>query len=578
MRARFGLLFLLSSALAGQEPTELHLLRKPHSLLLQVDGPGKLIPAFRATNFGSMLASEGSSELKATLQRPFRELLEGLSEKAGGRLSLLLGELEDYRGRISLALDFTAHPQAWAGVGPLASAVLILAPDDAEDLAAIAEQVAESLTPSKLRSGSISIEDRERVIEDREPAIEDRELPCLFFSEDGQDGFSLPFIYEGHLLLMYSEDLSAYAAKLLSHEGESFASTAEFRASPLALRMDLPQLLGLADDDASWQLVNLDAAKMFEVLGLTSLQEMQFLLKPAGPRIMLESSILFGEGERGVFGALFSAQQGEPKLLDYVPESSRTWRAANLHTQQLLRTISRGLALGFNGDADKPGMLEEFKAKTGVDILEDICARLEPSSLQLVDLPAFEDEDPTDDQPWNLCMLFRVREAQEFAKSWRKIMADDGLGLSFGEAEEYFGSEVHSAGFFAASDEFAYALREDVLFLALGDRARDRLLTALQHVSKLGAGKNELSREFERLLRNQPPGYNGASKIDLLRYLEILPGIGSMGLGGEVGRDFDATWERMGADIIKLLRAHDLDSLYAFMGYASDRFRHRLLW
>jgi hypothetical protein len=564
VRAALGVLFSLCPALVGQEGEELQLLRHPHSVLLQVDGPGKLLPAFRATNFGTMLASEGSSELKEILQQPFRQLLEGLSEQAGGRMSALLTELEDYRGRISLALDFTAHPQAWAGVRPNSSGVLVLAPDGSEDLAAIAGLVKESLSSSKLRTGSI----------DRG----EQQLDCLYFDEDGQHGFTLPFMHEEHLLLAYSEDLAAYAASLFNEEGRVVETNAEFRASPVAMRIDIPQLLGLADDDASWQLVNLDAQKMFEVIGLASLQEMQLLLKPAGPRIMMESSILFGEGERGIFGALFSSQQGAPKLLEYVPESSRSWRAANLHSGQLLRTISRGLALGFNGDADKPGMLEDFEAETGVDILEELCARIDPSCLQLVDLPAYEDEDPTDDLPWNVVMLFRLREPAAFAEAWQKIMRDEGLGLDFGDPEEKFGTEVHSAGFFGPSDEFAYAIREDLLLLAIGDLARDRLLTALEQVSKPGRAKTGLDREFERLLRNQPPGYNGASQVDLLRYLEVLSDFGPLGLGGEVGADFDAVWEQMGSELIELLRGHGLDSLYAFMGYEENRFRHRLLW
>ena len=104
------------------------------------------------------------------------------------------------------------------------------------------------------------------------------------------------------------------------------------------------------------------------------------------------------------------------------------------------------------------------------------------------------------------------------------------------------------------------------------------IATLLQHASRGSSGGPKLGRDFERLLRNQPAGYSGASRVDLLRYMEAWPSFASLGVGTGFSSDFDEIWDQLGTQVIELLRSNGLDSLYGFMGYEGNRFRHRLLW
>lgn len=542
--------------LAQTETTAATETTTPH-VLVDTVGPDGWRIRFGPTNLGSLLESEQGRELWQPVVDPmlaaWAELTADETEFDALRTRLL-----SYGGRIRIG--------AWIGdehrMGrdePAATIAFVLYPDGRSDLAAIGEDLRETLYQS------IPGDWREVQVDDT--TVTARNGAEFLVSE--------PRLENGRLVVAASstDDLAlafTRARSLAVDLGEPLRPD----SPALTARIDFAQLIAtaIANEPGS------DGAIM-KALGLTTVDVGKITLGTAGPRVLLEYAQQFTQDDRGLFSAFLPATQTVPILLQAVGEGS--WTVGHFDCGKLYDCVLEAVAAAMAPDDED--LAADIKESLGVDPATDLLAHMTDEVMLWLPEPDSYD-DGIDRTPWAL--TFRLKDDGAFAKGLFKMLPQARPFLQRERSEQHEDVELFRYGNMIGYDLWLAAGR-GVFTIAGGRGAEDRLAEVLDRCKNLPAelaADQQRPADFATLARHLPPGCHGYAKgsatnivsLPTSLWFELLQEVLPIPIP-RPSLDPDEDAERR-EELDELLQAHRLDVARSATGYADRTWRLRFFW
>jgi hypothetical protein len=483
MRSPFAIV-LSVPALLAQQPVE------PLSFV-----PGDAVLVARA-QCGSRWRDElgatriGKAMLDPALRDGWNALATTMRANAAPQLvrvvDALPAVLDGYGGEVVTAawLDWNALPAAArADRPPPFVALLALGADGRTDATALAARIAKLLPDGA-----------------REQRVAGVDVPVHTLA-----GIAVtdPFVRDGCVLMLASNDLDAHAARFLGAERPPLDTTAAFRSALAAGMVQLdgmePALIALASANLR-RSAAAALAKVLPVLGIASLRRAGMTLAADGPWFTQETWLDFGSAERGVFDVAFPVRRGPPAVLSLLPPDCRSFGARHVDVAALWTLALRAWSeLGDAVPMTAEALQQEFTNATKLDLAADLVALLGDELLELHDLAALGDvEDDPDDEAaakvderfGDTCYVLTLRDGARFGRNFEQLVRSRGLHAGR-KTEQYAGTAVHRLkvlGSFAIE----YAITDR--FLAIGVGGGEGTARNLRGVLDAGAAQQRGER------------------------------------------------------------------------------------
>lgn len=516
----------------------------PH-VRLETVGPDGWRMRLGPTNLGSMLESEQGRALWQPQVMPllgFWQMIAGGAEPFAAAKARLLG----YSGRVQFAAWFGKGSIDHSGVVRLALALEADGRTDMQALVADLRQLQEQ-APGQWRRqklGSDTIEVR----------------------GDGDDAMTAPQLVGNHIVVAMASESSIEQA--LANAKALLADATGKPPAPnspaMRVDVDVKALLAqaLADGDAEDKLA-------VTVLGLDSLQRVQFSLATAGPHVQFELAQHFAPAPAGFFAAFFPPVQCVPDLR-WLLTGDETWRLGHFDWTAFFTTgldaVQRlsGIAAG--------NAREDMKQELGADVIDDVAAHM--GTEIAVQGAGLRDFDRATDLAWAVAV--RLRDADKFRDGLHTILDHSKPLWSLSETKTIDGSECRH--YRVLGYDLWLAVGHGLGFALGGNEAEERLTKMLAAAAKPGTAANA----FPDLAKHLPAGINGEAKGDLSSLFAVPGEIWWMLLRELVplprphlAPDDDAsTREQTEA----LLRQHNLAVVRTATGYDAGVWRWRLYW
>lgn len=527
-------------------------------LEIELDGPAQVRTALLPTNLGSRLASQEARELWAPLQRMLATLLAeaGIEGEAAADLER---QVLAYGGRMRLTLDVD-DVLAEQRTGRLFDLPLLgalrLRPDGHTDLAALGRAVA-SIMKSKI------------VAPPAEVTAGERRLQTLRVAP-GLDA-SLPEMIDGELVVFLGTDIARAVTQATAVRA---APDTALAGSVLAIRADLARAVTLAArrDFAGSERQAQVAERFF---GMRALRDAHLLVSAAGPQVMVELNMGFGEGPRGLFDALFPDRPGLPKLIDLLPEGADSWKAGRFDLQSFVATLLDVIGLEME---NRKEMEQSMRDQLGFDLQTDMIAHTGDSYLVLGSSWMSGDEDAHELD--GACLAFALDDAAAFAPRWKKVC--DLLAVF---ADDLGSSEHRDVSIttwrWPNQRTMSFAVSRGLLLLGWGDDGLARLQAIIEREAQARPdAAPKPPADVARVLRSAPPGFNGcavtSAKGPFSKQMTQL----LQEAGNELPNwlPLDELLLETRKHLRPLLDQPGLERVVTLTGYAQGRWRLRLLW
>jgi hypothetical protein len=336
--------------------------------------------------------------------------------------------------------------------------------------------------------------------------------------------------------------------------------------------LDLAQVASLTRAEAPGDRKILD-----QVYGLPSLRDLRVLVRPAGPRILAEVSLGFGEEERGIFAGVMPDTQQHPTW-HLVPNGAKHWMVAPLDLETLVRKVMSFISLAFSyGTRDDPvaEMRKQIVDQFGFDLFDDLLAHVEDQVMVL-----HKETPDADPSLQGLCLVFKVLEMEPVSANVAKLLADSEYTSKL-NPQNYRGVQVRGRRAPGRAGSLYYALTSDHLILGFGEPGLRLLHSVLDAARAETDGSPDPA--VSRVLSHAPEGLNGVGLADMPTVLQGgFPYLGtffslvpwSPWLGPPAPDREQSKPQRLAV----LLQRYGLEDLVMFTGYADSRWRLRLLW
>ncbi len=526
----------------------------PAAVVLEFAGPAALRSQFRSTNLGSLLATKQVVDLWAVVMQPARQLVASLGKEVPSRFDALCGLLTEYRGRARIVFDLAA---AELDRLPTVSATLVVEPDGRTDLEAVAKSIRAVLAAVPVPTVAIE--------------AGQRQLRLSMFGP--QLGLAWPEVVDGCLVFAVSADIAGFVAAGFPAASATTRLPPHLHQSALALRVDFERVLPvLAEVMTEWPFD--ESGQFLTALGLDSLRDLSFALRPAGPRVLAEVSVGFRAGPRGVFGALFPVVCEVPDV-DSLAPAGENWQSGHFDLAKLFRSVYAA-ARTTPYDLDLEAVVNE---SMGVRLVEDLLAHMDSGYLELGSLMGYVDDSDCELSPPGepeLCLAIALKDPSAFARGWQTCAKHIQIWDEDPELVE--GIELHRCGLFGfRSMRMGWAIVGHRFVVCYGsDRsvawAKDLVARSL---ARPESASRVLSAEWQRLQRYAPPGHNGSGELDLIGLLrdtrwEILEQF--------AGPETEGLTESVLRELLPLMRRFELARGVTMSGYAADRWCYRVLW
>ena len=216
-----------------------------------------------------------------------------------------------------------------------------------------------------------------------------------------------PFSVAGHRVVAFGreEDMERVAKeRLRGPEGQlrEFAwQQSRGKADDsalLRLDLDLLQVVELGRRELARRVGGIGIGAMFDALGISSLERFGFALRTRGPRVSLESEVVFQPGKpRGTVGGFLHHEPTAPVLQLLVMPDAAGWFVTKLRADKVLGGVLDAVEAVFPARAY---LFDEF----GVHLEEDVFETLDDEVLILGDATKAGSS-------LGLAMVFKVRDA-----------------------------------------------------------------------------------------------------------------------------------------------------------------------
>jgi hypothetical protein len=491
-------------------------------LVVRVAAPAKWKQQFAKAQVRKLIDGETLTPLLAQASKMLDASLEQLRSSGKFDADQLQSLLKDYTGDLvfSLQVDFSDVDAAIkAHRAPAWSAVLALTPDGSFDLGPLATALE--------KAEEVGAQENNQPLKDL--MVGDQRLRVRS-EERAPLAMALPFLYEGHLVMLCGSDLEKEAARLLG-TADRFEGEADGRPLSVFAKLDGPveMLMKNVKAKMSERPAPFDIAQMLQDLGVTSLKSASIVLGSEDKHVMSELRISVGDAERGLFSAMM-LDQARPKLLRCVPANSESFSVSAFDAVAAFRAVrSIWEHLGDVVPLSFEKAMEGFAEATKVRLEEELIAHLGTEMLVVGDVETQPDAAALEDMEGGAtlggsCIGVALRDGKAFGESLEKILRSRGLHAAR-KSEDYAETKVHRLTL-GAMLELEYVVTDDLLLLAVGkdEDARRNLRAVLDARAKPGEA-GEVAPVAAAHVAAVPAGWSG---ISVTQVAQALEGISSM--------------------------------------------------
>ena len=517
----------------------------PDSLItVHVDGPAKLRSDFAGTNFARMLASSRVRSLTGPLHGMIQMGTRQVERETEADVEGLLDELNNYKGRISIAFNLlTDNPDF--NRPPPGGGVLVMEGDGETHLPTIADAIATIIDE---RAGQMV------------SPIEAGGLSLKMVGEDGA-GMTVPQIIDDRLVVFVGLPLKDTIEHYAAHRENQAAQ----RTGSFAIHVDGKKGMDLvragirnADDDEQ----EAEAAlAMLDAFGLGNLAAFDMSVSPLDARIAADAKVAFSGPITGYFQLYVPDAPGRPEILSRSPTDRDMWTVQTLRFDKMLPFVREVmLAMEPQIPITYEEMERRFNEEFDLDLDKDLAAHLGDRMIIAADaavLPPMIAEDAPD----HMCVAFTTKDAAALKKTVQTMLEKGGLPI---EPEQRDGLDIFTLSEDDAHVEWAFA--GDLVAIGMGDSGA-RMLRQL-----LAGDKVTMPEPIEARLKLGPDGWDSASSVKLAPFIEhILEAI-------KQEEDIPPVAERYAQMFVGLLGDFDLEYVVSATRAGGSTFVQRMIW
>ncbi|MBK8096342.1 MAG: hypothetical protein IPK26_04500 [Planctomycetes bacterium] len=313
----------------------------PPACELTTVGPAGWRQRLGPTNLGSLLASAAGRALWSDGAEQLEGIWRHLLGVEGAAFAAARQRLLDYGGTVHVALRLVGDRRHQ----PMTAAIAF-GPDGRTDMAALTADL------RSLLAG---------LAEQPWQTITVGDVEVQSITRD-QETLLAPWLHDGRILMAMTPaaDLAAARAEVLAMPAPSALRP---DALAMSLRFDMPAILAATNAGNN--------AKELAALGANALRTIELHCGAAGPHIVLEPRLVFGDGDRGLLGALFPAAKAPSTFLIPMPTEA-SWKAGHVDLVALWLAGEK-LVAAFS-DEPPEAVRKKSVDELGIDPIDDILA------------------------------------------------------------------------------------------------------------------------------------------------------------------------------------------------------------
>ena len=506
-------------------------------------GPAGWRQRLGPTNLGSLLASAAGRELWSDGAEQIDGVWRHLLGVEAAAFATARQRLLDYSGSVQVQVRLVGE-----GRDPRMLAAVAFAPDGRTDMTALATDLRSLMARAAEQDWQVT-------------KVGDRDVQTI---SRGDEVLLAPWLHEGRILLAMTPETELAAA-------HGYALALE---QPPAQRPDSPAVWLRIDVSAIRATMRdgRDADEM-TALGADAVHSLEVLCGAAGPHVFIEPRLVFGDGDRGLLGALFPAAKGPSTFLTPAPTAA-SWKAGHIDLTALW-IAGEKLVAAFSGQ-EPAEIRKETVDELGIDPIDDMLAFAATDYLLT---GAFEQV--IRGGPADVLFALRLRDDAKFRTGF-KTMLDKSKPFLQREAATTHGEvEIWRYGGMFTGD-LLLAVGEGMLVCAHGEGAEAAIQARLDAAgAKKGTEAPVPTLPWPDLVRYAPASGNGAALADVPLALKMLSVFGEI-LEEMLPFPIDALTTLRDEEelerITAALREHHLDRVRTLTGHDGTTWRFRLLW
>lgn len=504
-------------------------------------GPAGWRQRLGPTNLGSLLASAAGRELWSDGAEQIAGVWRHLLGVEGAAFATARQRLLDYGGTVQVVAHLVG-----GGRDPRMLAVVALGPDGRTDMAALATDFRALLAGFAEAPWQTT-------------KVGDLELQTI---SRGDRVLLAPWLHDGRILLAVTPEPELAAAH--GHALTLPPPPAQRPDSPaLSLRIDVPAIRAAADDERN-------AAEM-TALGADALRTIELHCGAAGPHIAIEPRLVFGDGDRGLLGALFPATKSLSTFLAPTPTGA-AWKAGHVDLAALWIAAEKLIA----------AITEHTPAEIRKDTIEElgidpIDGMLAFAATDYLLTGSFERMFQGGDA--DILFALRLRDEKQFHSGLTTVLGKAKPFLQMEGTTTHAEVEIRRYGGMFTGD-LLLAVGNGVLLCAHGEGAEAAIHAAIDG-AKAAAGAAPTPGQPWPELARYTPAWNGAALADVPLTMRLLAVFGDV-LEEIAPFPIEPLSRLRNRDeverLTESLREYHLDRIRSFTGHDGTTWRCRLLW
>lgn len=507
MKTLLPLLALASASLlpAQDKSSTWRLVPADAAGVLRIAAPAKWKSQFAKTQFVKLLGGTTLGPLTQGMSQGMDQAMAQLRESGEFDADLLESLWSTYKGEILLAgsVDFAGLPKALqVGGVPGIGIVVALTPDGSYDFAKLAAEVQKRMEENA--PGPLA-----------DLQVGDHRFRCT--KNEGDANATLPTVVDGHLVMLISDDLEKFAAKVLGDGPRFQAADAD---TSMFLHLELgPMMQAITEAASLFADSDVEIEPILKALGLHALDSLTMAFGADGKHVAGHVDLQLTGADKGLFGMLLGGQ-GAPKLLRVVPADADTFSVGPLDLGAMFASVGKlWTALGDQVPMTWEEAQTAFAEQMKVRLKEDLVDHLGSEWLTVQDLEAgmgaSADEDTSPFAAFEgSCFAIHLRDGKAFGESLEKMLRARGLHASR-KTEDYQGLKLHRLRL-AGLVEVEYAVADDMLLLALGSgEASKKSMRSVLDARAHPAAAGELPAAVKDTVGSLPGGWSGLSATSM---------------------------------------------------------------
>ncbi len=557
-------LVVLLAPLAAQDPVA----RLPREPLLRVECDGAA--AWRTKFAGTNVAlAFGDRELQDVLQPLWAQLDTLLAEgkqQTGQDVPGIWQKLVAYSGRLVMTMELGAITE---DEDPKMSFIVVATPDGTTDVSKLAEQLQALL--EEMAGGQ----------------AQDLEVAGrrLRITDDGEVTVALPFEMDGHLVMLFGNDVEASAKRFLTAAPEAVDDFGPTRAGGnhvLTMRLATQQLVEKFFEYLAQQPFLADGIKVLEALGAKQCGDVTVAFGPDNADTILDAAIEF-QGQPPRLLALLQPSEDATLHggLDLVPIGNDGWGAHVVRFGRLYDLILHIIALsGEENGMTTDVAMEMFEQQTGVRLKEDLFDHLGNHFVYTVlggaDAADLEEDMISQYLPFHAIGV-TVRNGEALGASIEKMLRNAGMHAAR-KSEEYQGIKVYEMpvmGMFKI--EYATTDRLAALGIGAGGGKAIRQLLAEDRARQAGQPQGELDRGVQRLLTDLGGTPSGLAVESIANMFDTIRDAAESEMDADVEEFMDTAGPVMAA-LSRAMKRANISRYVSITSWQQGRFVSRAVW